>query len=46
MNNIELSEQEVIRRNTLIELRNLGINPYPADKFEVTTSFFFVNAII
>jgi len=38
MSNLELSEQEVIRRNSLNELINLGINPYPAEKFEVTVS--------
>ena len=32
---IELSEQEIIRRETLEELRKLGINPYPAEKYEV-----------
>ncbi len=26
----ELSEQEIIRRQALDELRNLGIDPYPA----------------
>jgi len=31
----ELSEQEVIRRNSLKELEALGINPYPAELFEV-----------
>jgi len=31
--NIELSEQEVFRRQSLTELRNLGIDPYPADKY-------------
>jgi lysyl-tRNA synthetase, class II len=30
-----LSEQEQIRRNSLNELIRLGINPYPADSFEV-----------
>ena len=33
---MELSEQEIIRRNSLQELLNLGINPYPAAKYEVT----------
>ena len=33
-----LSEQEILRREALQELRNLGINPYPADEF-VTTAF-------
>lgn len=31
----ELSEQEQIRRNSLNELRSLGINPYPAPLYEV-----------
>lgn len=31
----ELSEQEVIRRNSLNELKKMGINPYPAEKYEV-----------
>jgi lysyl-tRNA synthetase, class II len=31
-----LSEQEIIRRDKLNSLRNLGINPYPADLFPVT----------
>ncbi len=34
----ELSEQEIIRRNALQELRNLGINPYPADEYKVNTT--------
>ena len=31
----ELSEQEQIRRNSLAELKKLGINPYPAALYEV-----------
>ena len=31
----ELSEQEQIRRNSLNELKRLGINPYPAELYEV-----------
>lgn len=31
-----LSEQEILRRNALTQLRDLGINPYPAETFEVT----------
>lgn len=38
MMNLELSEQEVIRRQSLEELRKLGINPYPGAKYEVNTS--------
>ncbi len=34
----ELSEQENIRRNSLAELIRLGINPYPAELFEVNVS--------
>ena len=36
MNILELSEQEIFRRRSLEELRALGINPYPADEYEVT----------
>jgi len=36
--NLELSEQEVIRRQSLEELRKLGINPYPAEEFETNTN--------
>lgn len=32
----ELSEQEIIRRNSLTELDNLGIEAYPAAEFDVT----------
>jgi len=37
MMNLELSEQEVIRRQSLEELKKLGINPYPAEEFETNT---------
>ena len=33
-----LSEQEQLRRNSLQALRDLGINPYPAEKFDVTAN--------
>lgn len=33
MNVLELSEQEIVRRNNLNELRTLGIDPYPADEY-------------
>ena len=33
-----LSEQEILRREALTELRNLGIEPYPAQEF-VTTAY-------
>ena len=32
---MQLSEQEQVRREKLIQLRALGINPYPADLFPV-----------
>lgn len=35
MTNISLSEQEVIRRNSLQKLRDLGIDPYPAAEYPV-----------
>ncbi len=36
MNVLELSEQEIQRRNSLDELRGMGINPYPAAEYTVT----------
>jgi lysyl-tRNA synthetase class 2 len=33
-----LSEQEMIRRNSLQELINLGVNPYPAESFSVNVT--------
>lgn len=36
MSAIELSEQEIQRREKLDKLRELGINPYPADLYPVT----------
>ena len=33
MNILELSEQEIIRRQSLQELRDMGIDPYPAAEF-------------
>lgn len=35
---MELSEQEIIRRNSLLELINLGINPYPAEGYVVNAT--------
>ncbi|OYU84889.1 MAG: lysine--tRNA ligase [Flavobacterium sp. BFFFF2] len=35
---MQLSEQEQIRRDKLVVLRNMGINPYPADLFPITAS--------
>lgn len=34
----QLSEQEILRRNSLKALRELGIEPYPAERFDVTTT--------
>ncbi|MBR5821149.1 MAG: lysine--tRNA ligase [Alistipes sp.] len=34
----QLSEQEVLRRNSLKALRDLGIEPYPAERFDVTAT--------
>jgi lysyl-tRNA synthetase class 2 len=36
MSVFELSEQEIQRRESLKKLRDLGINPYPADLYPVT----------
>jgi len=38
MSELSLSEQELSRRNSLEEIKKLGINPYPADKYNVTTT--------
>lgn len=35
---IGLSEQEIQRRQSLAELRRLGINPYPAEAFEINVT--------
>ena len=36
MNPRELSEQEVLRRNSMAELRRMGIEPYPAAEYPVS----------
>ena len=36
MNILELSEQEIVRRQSLEQLRQMGIEPYPAAEFPVT----------
>ena len=36
MNPLELSEQEIVRRSSLEEMRRRGIDPYPAAEFTVT----------
>ena len=33
---IELSEQEIIRREALQQLRQMGINPYPNEGYPIT----------
>lgn len=38
MNILDLSEQEIVRRNNLNELRAMGINPYPAAEY-VTNAY-------
>ena len=35
---MQLSEQEVVRREKLVRLREIGINPYPANLFAVDSS--------
>jgi lysyl-tRNA synthetase class 2 len=35
---MSLSELEILRRNALTELRKLGIDPYPAEAYEITTT--------
>jgi len=35
---MQLSEQEIIRRQSLEELQKRGINPYPAELFTITTT--------
>ena len=34
----ELSEQELVRRESLQKLIDLGINPYPSELFDVNTT--------
>ena len=38
MSQFELSEQEQFRRNSLNELKKLGIEPYPAAEYPVNTN--------
>ncbi len=38
MSHQELSEQEIIRRNSLQKMRELGIDPYPAAQYHVNTT--------
>jgi lysyl-tRNA synthetase class 2 len=36
--NLELSEQEIVRRKSLEEIKDLGINPYPAAEYITNSS--------
>ena len=36
---LDLSEQEIVRRNNLEEMRKMGIDPYPAAEYKVTGMF-------
>jgi len=38
MNILELSEQEIVRRNSLEAMRRMGIEPYPAAEFTVNAT--------
>jgi lysyl-tRNA synthetase class 2 len=42
MSNTHLSEQEIIRRQKLAELRRLGIDPYPAALYPVNTTSSYI----
>ena len=35
MNVLELSEQEIVRRESLAKMREMGIDPYPAAEYYV-----------
>ncbi len=34
----ELNEQEKIRRESLVKLNELGINPFPPEEFSISTN--------
>jgi lysyl-tRNA synthetase class 2 len=36
--NIDISEQEQVRRQSLEKIREMGVNPYPAEEFDVNAS--------
>ncbi|MCC8062373.1 MAG: lysine--tRNA ligase [Rikenellaceae bacterium] len=38
MENMELSEQEILRRESMAKLREMGIEPYPAAEYKVTAT--------
>ena len=39
----QLSEQEQIRRNSLNELIKLGVNPYPAEEYDVNVTKYLLD---
>ena len=41
-----LSEQEIVRREKLQKLRELGIDPYPAKTFEINTNSKKINLLL
>ena len=34
----DLSEQEIVRRNSLAEMRKIGIEPYPAAEYNINAT--------
>ena len=38
MEQLELNEQELQRRKSLDDLRNLGIDPYPANTYQLNSN--------
>ena len=42
MSNTHLSEQEIIRRQKLAELRRLGIDPYPAALYPINATTAYI----
>lgn len=38
MTNLDLSEQEIVRRQSLEQIRQMGIDPYPAEGFDVNAN--------
>ena len=40
-----LSEQEIVRRNTLDEIRNAGIDPYPAASFPISHTSSYIKTL-
>ena len=44
MNILELSEQEIVRRQSLQTLREMGIDPYPASEFPTNAFSTYIKA--